>query len=220
MGGCKCISYENSSLTACAGDVLADALRVLEPIGRKLLSHGEYHYLSFGGMLATFNHGSNRNYNSIVDGLNWMEVYNLKQKSFEVISNLTLIKQVIASRGFIMTRANFRTEPDDWVITVTDQTRGKEVMDQEFLSSLDAVEDLSAIVRFETDGSYILETFGKKSLTPEQLHVLQKKNYSPHLCAKEYRKCRFVDFFLGGDDIDDSSGIFGYSFDLNGHLPA
>ena len=150
MGGCKCISYENSSLTACAGDVLADALRVLEPIGRKLLSHGEYHYLSFGGMLATFNHGSNQNYNSIVDGLNWMEVYSLKQKSFEVISNLTLMKEVIASRAFIMTRANFRTEPDDWVITVTDQTRGKEVMDQEFLTSLDGVEDLSAIVKFET----------------------------------------------------------------------
>ena len=218
MGGCKCISYENSSLTACAGDVLADALRVLEPIGRKLLSHGEYHYLSFGGMLATFNHGSNQNYNSIVDGLNWMEVYSLKQKSFEVISNLTLMKEVIASRAFIMTRANFRTEPDDWVITVTDQTRGKEVMDQEFLTSLDGVEDLSAIVKFETDGSYILETFGKKPLTAEQLHVLYKKNYSPHLCAKEYRKCRFVDFFLGGDDIDDSRGIFGYSFDLNGHV--
>lgn len=77
---------------------------------------------------------------------------------------------------------------------------------------------MGSTAKQETDGSYILETFGKKPLTAEQLHVLYKKNYSPHLCAKEYRKCRFVDFFLGGDDIDDSRGIFGYSFDLNGHL--
>ncbi|CAE7365031.1 unnamed protein product [Symbiodinium sp. CCMP2592] len=218
MGGCKCISYSNDTLTACAGDVLAEAIPVLESAGKMLISHGEYHYLSFGGMIATFNHGSSDSNNSIVDGINWMEFYDLSSKTFRMLSNLTLIKQVIASRSFIMTRANFRTVPDEYVITVTRQIRGKEVMDQDFLQSLDTVQFVSAVQRFQTDGSYVMEVFGASPLATAQLQVLYKKSFSPHVCAQDYRECRFVDFFLGGDDADDSEGIFGYSFDLNGHV--
>ncbi|CAE7444812.1 unnamed protein product [Symbiodinium natans] len=117
-----------------------------------------------------------------------------------------------------MTRANFRTVPDEYVITVTGQIRGKEVMDQDFLSSLDTLQFTTAVQRFQTDGSYVMEVFGASPLLTAQLHVIRKKSFSPHVCAQDYRKCRFVDFFLGGDDTDDSQSIFGYSFDLNGHV--
>ncbi len=218
MGECKCAAYSNGNFTACAGDLLGDALRILDKEGRKLPTFGSFQHVSFGGMIASFSHGSNAQYNSIVDTMNWMEIYDLNSKSFQVIENLTLIKQVIASRSFIMTRANFKTETNPFVFTVATQTSGNELVDMEFLDSLDKVENLVAYQRFERDGSYMMEAFGSRPLTMEQINILHKKAYSPHVCAKEYSKCRFVDFLFADDDLDDSHGIFGYSFDLNGHV--
>ena len=219
MGECKCAAYSNGEFTACAGDLLGDALRILDKEGRKLPTFGSFHHVSFGGMVASFSHGSNAQYNSIVDTMNWMEIYDLKSKSFQVIKNLTMIKQVIASRSFIMTRANFKTETNPFVLTVATQTSGNELVDMEFLDSLDKVENLVAYQRFERDGTYMIEAFGSRPLTMEQINILHKRAYSPHVCAKEYGKCRFVDFLVADDDLDDENhGIFGYSFDLNGHV--
>lgn len=219
MGECKCAAYSNGEFTACAGDLLGDALRILDKEGRKLPTFGSFHHVSFGGMVASFSHGSNAQYNSIVDTMNWMEIYDLKSKSFQVIKNLTMIKQVIASRSFIMTRANFKTETNPFVLTVATQTSGNELVDMEFLDSLDKVENLVAYQRFERNGAYMIEAFGSRPLTMEQINILHKRAYSPHVCAKEYGKCRFVDFLVADDDLDDENhGIFGYSFDLNGHV--
>ena len=154
----------------------------------------------------------------LIPWVGW-KIYDLKSKSFQVIKNLTMIKQVIASRSFIMTRANFKTETNPFVLTVATQTSGNELVDMEFLDSLDKVENLVAYQRFERDGTYMIEAFGSRPLTMEQINILHKRAYSPHVCAKEYGKCRFVDFLVADDDLDDENhGIFGYSFDLNGHV--
>eukprot|EP00930_Biecheleria_cincta_P020040 TRINITY_DN15147_c0_g1_i1.p1 TRINITY_DN15147_c0_g1~~TRINITY_DN15147_c0_g1_i1.p1 ORF type:complete len:617 (-),score=79.14 TRINITY_DN15147_c0_g1_i1:326-2176(-) len=220
MQGCKCVEHDplNGSVTVCAATTFGEALEHLLPKGVKVPTSGEYHHLSFGGAIAVFNHGSDYRHNSLVDTVKWMEYYNLATKRFERESDLGKIKELIANRTYVMTRANIELEPDPLVITFAKQSRGKHHIDDAFVASLDNVRSLDLFLRYKPDGSHVAEAFGYRALTKEQQDVLIKKGIAPHVCALRYRDCRLVDFFRGGDEIGDSDYIFGHSFELNGHI--
>mmetsp|Transcript_65556 Transcript_65556/g.166122 ORF Transcript_65556/g.166122 Transcript_65556/m.166122 type:complete len:604 (-) Transcript_65556:6-1817(-) len=220
MTGCKCAQYHpvNKTVTVCAASTFGDGLTAVAPWGRKLPTHGSFHYLSYGGAIAVFNHGSDRRFNSLVDTIEWMEIFDLKTSRFRIVRDLQDIKRIIADRSYVMIRANIKTELDSLVISFAGQSKGRHTLDEIFLASLDDVQSLDYYQHFKHDGSYVTEAFGYRPLTLEQLNVMAKRPYAPHTCAKRYRDCRFADFFRGGDEIKDSDSIFQYSFDLNGHV--